>query len=261
VSRDPQTNDALVTLRNPYGTNRAVGEGNQNIGVGWNTSNPEITVSLNRLVRDGSFGEFNIGPAPRVQSQQQGTSEPATPGQPGPATPAPQPPTNTPNAPANDAVSPAAPAPAPLSLADPRDPNHTDHRLYKQIETGVARNDAEKGRVFDQSSERLMMCTFCDTKVAGITSADHIAINETGKRQQDGSQIAAGTLLFVVQGQDPSDPAARRSMTDVAQAVERPVEQSLQKVDTLTQQQAHLLAQSQNSPTQDDAGPKGPRIV
>lgn len=253
VSRDPQTNDALVTLRNPYGTNRAVGEGNQNIGAGWNTSNPEITVSLNRLVRDGSFGEFNIGPAPRVQSQQQGTSEPATPGQPAPATPAPQAPTNTPNAPANDAVSPAAPAPAPLSLADPRDPIHTDHRLYKQIEAGVARIDAEKGRVFDQSSERLMMCTFCDTKAAGITSADHIAINETGKRQQDGSQVAAGTLLFVVQGQDPSDPAARRSVTDVAQAVERPVEQSLQKVDAYTQQQTQLLAQQQNQPAQEES--------
>ena len=253
VSRNPQNNDALITLRNPYGNNQRAGEGNQNIGTGWNANNPEITVSLNRLVRDGSFGEFNIGPAPRVQSQQQGTSEPAIPGQPAPATPAPQVPTNAPNAPANDAVSPAAPAPAPLSLADPRDPNHTDHRLYKQIETGVARIDAEKGRVFDQSSERLMMCTFCDTKAAGITSADHIAINETGKRQQDGSQIAAGTSLFVVQGQDPSDPAARRSVTDVAQAVERPVEQSLQKVDAFTQQQTQLLAQQLNQPTQDES--------
>jgi hypothetical protein len=85
-------------------------------------------------------------------------------------------------------------------------------------------------------------------KAAGIVSADHIAINETGKRQQDGSQIAAGTLLFVVQGQAPSDPAARRSMTDVAQAVECPVEQSLQKVDALTQ----LLAQQKNQPSQDE---------
>jgi hypothetical protein len=253
LSRDPQSGEALITLRNPYANNQRVGEGDQNIGAGWNASNPEITVSLNRLVRDGSFGEFNIGPAPRVQSQKQGISEPATPSQPASGSPAKQVPTNAPNAPANDAVSPAAPAPAPLSLADPRDPNHTDHRLYKQIETGVARIDAEKGRVFDQSSERLTMCAFCDTKAAGITSAGHIAINETGKRQQDGSQIAAGTLLFVVQGQDPSDPAARRSVTDVAQAVERPVEQSLQKVDALTQQQTQLLAQQQNQPAQDES--------
>ena len=84
-------------------------------------------------------------------------------------------------------------------------------------------------------------------------SADDIAINETGKRQQDGSHTAAGTLLFVVQGQDPSDPVVRRAVTDVAQAVERPVEQSLQKVDAFTQQQTQLLAQQQNQPTQDES--------
>lgn len=149
----------------------------------------------------------------------------------------------------------------PARLPDPRDPNHPDHRLYQQIERGVAGIDAERGRTFDATSERLAMGAFHDAKAAGITSADHIAINETGKRQQDGSQVAAGTLLFVVQGQDPSDPAARRSMTDVAQAVDRPVEQSLQKVDTLAQQQAQMLAQAQNNPTQDDLGPKGPRMV
>ena len=76
VSRDPQTNEARVTLRNPYGNNQRAQEGNQNIGAGWNADNPEITVNLNRLVRDGSFAEFNIGPAPRVQAQQQGAPAP-----------------------------------------------------------------------------------------------------------------------------------------------------------------------------------------
>jgi phage-related minor tail protein len=57
-----------------------------------------------------------------------------------------------------------------------------------------------------------------------------------------------------VQGQDPADPAARRSVTDVAQAIERPVEQSLQKVDALAQQQAQVLAQQQHQPTQDESG-------
>lgn len=165
--------------------------------------------------------------------------------------------------PANDRVeSVAVSTPTlPARLPDPRDPDHPDHRLYQQIERGVAGIDAERGRTFDATSERLTMGAFHDAKAAGITSADHIAINETGKRQQDGSQIAAGTLLFVVQGPDPSDPAARRSMTDVAQVVDRPVEQSLQKVDTLAQQQAQMLAQAQNNPTQDDPGPKGPRMV
>lgn len=142
----------------------------------------------------------------------------------------------------------------PARLPDPRDPNHPDHRLYQQIERGVAGIDAERGRTFDATSERLAMNAFHDAKAAGITSADHLAINETGKRQQDGSQVAAGTLLFVVQGQDPSDPVARRAMTDVAQAVDRPVEQSLQKVDAMNQQQAQTLSQQPNPPTQDDPG-------
>ena len=139
--------------------------------------------------------------------------------------------------------------------------DQTTGTIDRRHERGVASIDTERGRTFDATSERLTMAAFYDAKAARITSSDHLAINETGKRQQDGSQIAAGTLLFVVQGQDPSDPAARRSMTDVAQAIERPVEQSLQKVDTLMQQQAQVLAQAQNNPTQDDPGQKGPRIV
>ena len=149
----------------------------------------------------------------------------------------------------------------PARLPDPRDADHPDHRLYKQIEAGVARIDASSGRTFDTTSERLAMSTLADAKAAGITSADHIALNTAGKLQQDGSQVSGGTLLFVVQGQDPSDPAARRSMTDVAQAVERPLEQSQQKLEAVNQQQAQILAQGQNNPTQDDPGPKGPRMV
>ena len=104
------------------------------------------------------------------------------------------------------------------------------------------------------------MSAFHDAKAAGITSADHVAINQTGRRQPDGARIAGGTLLFAVQGQDPSDPAARRSITDVAQAVDRSVEQSLQKIDTLAQKQAQVLAQAQNNSTQDNPTTKGPHL-
>lgn len=156
----------------------------------------------------------------------------------------------------------ATPTPTPQSVraADPRDPDHSDHRLYKQIEAGVARIDASTGRTFDQTSERLAMSTLADAKAAGITSADHIALNTAGKPQQDGSQISGGTLLFVVQGRDPSDPAARRSVTDVAQAVERPLEQSQQKIDAVNQQQAQALVQQQDQPTPDNPG-RGPRTL
>ncbi|GAA4782338.1 XVIPCD domain-containing protein [Lysobacter hankyongensis] len=161
------------------------------------------------------------------------------------------------NAPSlNDRVESVAVSTPALSarLPDPRDSDHADHRLYKQIEAGVARIDASAGRTFDATSERLAMSTHADAKIAGITSADHIVLNTAGKPQQDGSGVSGGTLLFVVQGQDPSDPAARRSVTDVAQAVERPLEQSQQKLDAVNQQ----LAQQQPPPTQDTPTPDGP---
>ncbi len=257
VSRNPQNNDSLITLRNPYGNNQRAGEGNQNIGAGWNANNPEITVSLNRLVSDGSFAEFNLGPAPRVQTQQQGAPESATPGQSAPASPVPGP-VNVPDAPVNEPRSQATPTPTPVGASDPRHPDHPDHRLYKQIETGVARIDAENGRAYDQASERLTMAAFRDAKAAGITSADHIALNKAGKPNEDGSFVHAGATLFIVQGHDPSDALAKRSMTDVAQAIAHPVEQSLQKLDVLNQQQTQT--QTQTSPTQDDLAPRGPRL-
>jgi hypothetical protein len=146
-----------------------------------------------------------------------------------------------------------------LCLPDPRDPGHPDHRLYAQIERGVAGIDADRGRTFDATSERLAMSAFHDAKAAGITSADHVAINRTGTPQPDGTQVAGGTLLFVVQGHDASDPAVRRAVTDVAQAVERPVEQSLQRADALAQQ-AQALAQQRNQPVQDEAN-RAPRMT
>jgi hypothetical protein len=151
-----------------------------------------------------------------------------------------------------DRIATAATMPTTPRLPDPRDPDHPDHRFYRQLERGVAHLDAERGRSFDATSERLTMSAYHDAKAAHLTSADHIAINQTGKRQQDGAQIAGGTLLFVVQGQDPFDPAARRSITDVAQAVDRPIEQSLRNVDTLAQQQAQTIAAPPMQQAQDE---------
>ena len=223
VSRDPQTNDALITLRNPYANNLRAGEGNPHNSPAWDANNPEITVNLNRLVREGSFAEINIGPAPRVQTEQQTASQ---------------------------------------SAHDPRNPEHPDHKLYAQIEAGVRRIDAEKGREFDTASERLALAAFHDAKAAGITSADHIALSEAGKPQPDGSQIAAGTSLFVVQGKDPSDPLAPRSTTDVKQAIDQPVEHHLQKIEQLQQQQTQTQAQGQvmDSPAQADIAPKAMKL-
>ncbi len=146
------------------------------------------------------------------------------------------------------------------SLSDPRASGHPDHRLYKQIESGVTRIDANNVRTFDHDSERLTMGALVDAKAAKITSADHVALNKDGTKQEDGSYIRAGTTLFIVEGRDPGNEVAKRSMTDVQQAVTRPAEQSLQVLDGLNQQQAQTMAQPQNQPTQDDLN-RGPRMV
>lgn len=211
------SNEVRITLRNPYAHN------NNTPSESKDTSKPSITVSFDKMLEKNVFGEINIGPAPRIQTQQQDAAQPAH---------------------------------------DPRSPEHPDHKLYAQIEAGVKRIDAEKGREFDSASERLTLAAFRDAKAAGITSADHIELNHAGKPQPDGSQIAAGTSLFVVQGKDPSDPLASRSTTDVKQAIDQPVEHHLQKIEQLQQQQAQTQTQGQvvDNPTQADIAPKGPKL-
>ena len=110
------------------------------------------------------------------------------------------------------------------------------------------------------ASECLALASFRDAKAAGITSADHIELNQAGKPQPDGTQIAAGTSLFVVQGKGPSDPLAPRSTTDVKQAIDQPVEHHLQKIEQLQQQQTQVQGQVTDSPTQADIAPKAPKL-
>ncbi len=85
------TNEVFITMRNPYAHN------NNMPAESKDTSRPSITVSLDKMLERDVFGEINIGPAPRVQTQQQGT-------------PAPEqsaPPTSTPPAPNSDQPAPA----------------------------------------------------------------------------------------------------------------------------------------------------------
>ncbi len=93
-----------------------------------------------------------------------------------------------------------------------------------------------------------------------MTSANHVVLKKMGAPQREGPQIQGNTLLIAIEGPDLYDPALRRSVTDVKQAVEQPLEQSLQKVKLLAQQQQHTLAQQLSNPTQDDPGPKGPKL-
>ena len=222
VSRDPQSNEALLTLRNPYGNNQRAGEGNQNIGAGWNANNPEITVSLNTLVREGSFAEFNIGPAARVQTQQQGVRESATPGQPPPASPAPL-------------------------LNDPAHPNHA---MFSTLLNAVHARDDQLGRPHDQSSVQLAGALTEQALARGLTTIG------AAKFTDDGTKVGMTNTT------DMEAPWAKTAVGNVGELVNRPLTQSSEGATTLSQQmqQTQAQTQTQTPPTQDDPAPKGPRL-
>jgi hypothetical protein len=182
VSRNPQNNDALVTLRNPYGTNDRAGEGNQNVGVSRNTSNPEITVSLNTLVRAGSFAEFNIGPAPRVQTQQQ---EPPVPAQTSPAVPV---------QPASNQSAPTNPPPAvPQNTTDITQSTHLGHQRFQQALSAIENSPNIPPNNF--TGERLLQ------------SAANVAYASLAGEQRQGKDAQNETLSridFVVFNKDRS---------------------------------------------------------
>ncbi|QQQ00090.1 XVIPCD domain-containing protein [Lysobacter enzymogenes] len=241
VSRDAQTNEPRVTLRNPYGNNERADEGNQNIGAGWNESNPEITVNLNRLVRDGSFAEFNIGPAPRTQTQQQGA--PAS-GQ----TPSTQPAQSEPR----------PPTPSPAETPAITDRAHPGHERFQQALAAIERSPNIPAGAL--SGERLQQAA-ANLAYASLAGA---------QRPQGGQNERLDRIDFAVFNNDRSGliavqgeldnptaklallPAAQDSATSLAQA-------SLQIQSTLAQHHAQAQGgeRTQPAPTQDDPTLKG----
>lgn len=242
VSRDPQSNEPRVTLRNPYGNNERADEGNQNIGPGWSASNPEITVNLNRLVRDGSFAEFNIGPAPRTQAQRQG--EPASGQTPStqPAQPEPRPPTPSP-----------AEAPAITDRA------HPAHERFHQALAAIERSPnipagALGGERLQQAAANLAYASLAGAQRPQGGQNERLERIDFAVFNNDRSGLIA------VQGElgNPTAklallPAAQDSATSLAQA-------SSQIHSALAQQQAqaHGGERTQPAPTQDDPTLKGP---
>ncbi|QWP76466.1 hypothetical protein J5226_23250 [Lysobacter sp. K5869] len=231
VSRDPQTNEARVTLRNPYGNNQRAQEGNQNIGAGWNADNPEITVNLNRLVRDGSFAEFNIGPAPRVQAQQQGAPAPGASTQ--AAQPEPHPPTS-------------------LDAPAITDRAHPGHERFQQAMAAIERSPNIPAGTFP--GERLQQAA-ANLAYASLAGA---------QRPQGGQNERLDRIDFAVFNNDRSgliagqgelgNPTAKLALLPAAQDSATSLAQASQQIHSaLAQQQAqaHNGEQPSHAPTQD----------
>jgi hypothetical protein len=254
VSRDPRTNEAHVTLRNPYGNNLLADEGNHNIGANWNTNNPEITVNLNRLVNAGSFAEFNIGPEARVQSQQQGAPAPeqSAPTQGAPTT---QP---TPTQPAQP--GPQAPAASPPGAASITDRNHPGHERFQQAIEAIGR------------SPNIPPGTFPDERLQQAAANLAYASLAGAQRPQGGQNERLDRIDFVVFNNDRSgliagqgelrNPTAKLALLPAAQDNATSLPQASQQVrDTLAQQsQAQSVAQQAPAQAQDDPAIKGPRV-
>lgn len=132
----------------------------------------------------------------------------------------------TPGRELQDVLSPQAAAP---DARLPTQPGHPDYPLYTQIREGVAALDAQHGRSFDAISERMSASLLTLAKENGIQHADNVLLSKATANN------AAGHTVFLVQGALDSPTQVRASMPTM-QAVQTPVEQSLQAYEGASQQ-------------------------
>jgi hypothetical protein len=112
------TSEVWITLQNPYAHN------DNNPAERNDTSKPSITVSLNKMLDNEVFGEINMSPPPRLQTQQQSTPPPS-PEQPTPTQAVPAPP------------APAQPAFPPPNTNDITQDTHAGNLRYRQALSGI----------------------------------------------------------------------------------------------------------------------------
>lgn len=123
-------------------------------------------------------------------------------------------------------------------------PTHPDYGLNQQVRQGVAALDAQHGRPFDQTSERLTASLTVLAREQGLQQVDHVLVSNAT------AQHPAGHNVFVVQG-DPANPAHLRAMMPTAVAVQTPVEQSMQKLGLGVQQPVQAGQQTLDAQAQD----------
>ncbi len=111
----------------------------------------------------------------------------------------------------------------------PQMPGHPDHPLYEQIRDGVAALDAKHGRSFDAISERMSASLLVLAKDSDLSRVDHVVLSNAT------AQTPAGHTVFLVQG-ELNDPSHARASMPTAQAVQTPVEQSLQQYESVSQE-------------------------
>ncbi len=117
-------------------------------------------------------------------------------------------------------------------------PDHLEYPLMQQVREQVAALDAKQGRTFDEFSERMTASVMALARANNLDRADHVVLSAAT------AEHGPGRNVFVVQG-DLHDPAHRRAAMSTQEAVQTPVEQSLQRLEVASADRAQALAQSQ----------------
>lgn len=139
-----------------------------------------------------------------------------------------------------------APPSAALTESNPMRPGHPDHPLYQQIREGVAELDAQHGRSFDATSERMTASLLVLAKDNDLSHVDHVLVSNATATHP------AGHTLFVVQG-EANDPAHLRASMPTAEAAQTPVEESLLQFDSVSREaRQRALANQQEQQLQDE---------
>ncbi|QHG86990.1 MULTISPECIES: XVIPCD domain-containing protein [Xanthomonas] len=137
----------------------------------------------------------------------------------------------------------------------PSDPGHADHSLYQQIRDGVQKLDAQHGREWDASSQRITASLLVLAKEEGLSRVDHVLLNNATDK------LAAGEKVFLVQG-TPSDPGHRRADMATVQAVQTPEDHSFERVQSINQSQSQAREQQQSlEQSQQTVAPPGPTMT
>lgn len=110
-----------------------------------------------------------------------------------------------------------------LQLANP------DRAIYSQIREGIAALDGERGRSFDESSERMSASLLVLAKEQGLSHVDRVALSNATVNHP------AGHTVFLIQGELSQPPYSLASM-HTERAVQTPVEESMQRYEQLNQQ-------------------------
>ncbi|PJL20372.1 hypothetical protein B9Y66_00120 [Stenotrophomonas maltophilia] len=111
----------------------------------------------------------------------------------------------------------------PLQLASP------DRAIYSQIREGIAALDGERGRSFDESSERMSASLLVLAKEQGLSHVDRVALSNATVNHP------AGHTVFLIQGELSQPPYSLASM-HTERAVQTPLEESMQRYEQLNQQ-------------------------